>query len=429
MQTVTIRPREELFQLFRSDILAFFERITKSHGTFVRVKFGNDSFILANRPDLVRDVLVTQAKFYGKHGQLNKLANLFGNGLLTSDGDYHKQQRLRLQPHFNPAALQSYIRAIFEGVRSRSETWQNSAVIDIDSEFSLLTLEVLGTSIFGDDFSEFAPMVSKLVCELLDLTHTLEGGVHGVTPSARQEEIRCYFDDLFVKLVQKRRREATQKGGDFLATLLSYHVSNEEGGLSDEQIKDEVITMIFAGHETTSSLLAWTLALLVANPSVYDELQGMLRGLPEHDTQSLLAHPFLEAVINESLRLYPPVWNITRKSLTDVTIDGEPIAAGTLVFLSPYMVHRDETIFQDASAFKPERWATRKNDGFNFFPFGAGFRRCIGASFAMMEAKIILGYLLRNGRFTSAKQLSLKARGLTTLKFAEPVNLLWSNQR
>ncbi len=383
---------------FARDPLKFLTTSTREHGKVVRLRFAALPGHIINDPALVKLVMHERARIYGKQTRgFEKLKMILGRGLVTSEGAFWLRQRRIAQPAFHRARIESFGHGMVKATTELIDRWREGSVIDVSEEMMALTLRIVGETLLGTDVTAEANKIGSAVSyviadvndrisELLDIPLSV--------PVKRNREFRKHratLDRVVFKMIEQRRKQ-DDPGDDLLGMFMSARYEDTGEGMSSQQLRDEVMTMFLAGHETTSNALTWTFMLLSRSPSVRrrlkQEIDEVLGDRPATvDDASRLV--FTERVIKESMRLYPPVWLIARSPTQDDELGGYHIPRGSLVFVSPYTLHHDPDLFPDPEGFDPDRFKTEP-DRFAYMPFGAGPRRCIGSAFAMLEAKLIL---------------------------------------
>ncbi|MCA9972478.1 MAG: cytochrome P450 [Anaerolineales bacterium] len=388
------------------DPLAFLLRGAQDHGPFVQYPLGIATVYQISDPALLQHVLQTNARNYSKDTvQYRTLAQITGNGLLTSDGRSWLTHRRLMQPAFHRQRLESYGAVIVAATTAMLDRWQARtqacAPIDVDAAMMQLTLEIVGQTLFNLDLRREAPQMTHAVLELLDhvvhrATHPL--GLPRAVPTPRNRRVAAalrQLDRLIADTIADRRRGGADRG-DMLSMLLLARDEESGEGLSDEEIRDEMVTLLIAGHETVASALTWSWYLLSRHAGVRRQLAAevdeALNGrLPT--VADLPRLPLTRMVFDETLRLYPPAWLITRRALADDDVGAHTIPAGSILVLSPYVTHRNTAVWPNPLGFDPWRFtpeATQARPRFAYIPFGGGPRLCIGDRFALLEAPLIL---------------------------------------
>jgi len=408
------RAGSPLFDLlaFRRDPLRFLTRIAREHGDIVHFRIGPQHVLLLNHPDLVRDALVTRADCFHKGRALQRAKRLLGEGLLTSEGEHHRRQRRLAQPAFHRKRIDSYGALMVEYAARDSARWQDGETRDIAHEMMRLTLAIVGKTLFDADVESEADEIGGALTQILELFQMLllpysEYLERLPLPANRRfTRARAALDAVIYRIIEERRASGTDRG-DLLSMLLVAQDEEDSasGGMSDEQLRDEVMTIFLAGHETTANALAWTWYLLAQNPEaearLHAELDAVLEGGRLPTVEDLPRLRYTEMVLAESMRLYPPAWVIGRLAIKDYAVGGAVAEKGALVLLSQYVMHRDARFFPDPLRFDPERWTPEAKESrpqYSYFPFGGGARRCIGEGFAWMEGTLLVATIARRWR-------------------------------
>jgi cytochrome P450 len=394
----------------RRDPLAFVLRVRADYGDIVHIRLATLRVFLLNDPDDIEQVLVTHQHRFIKGRSLGRARRLFGNGLLTSDGALHSRQRRLIQPAFHRQRLSSYADTMISLAVEQRERWTAGAHLDMAAAMNRLTLAIAGTTLFGsdagalvDDIGETLETATSLL-EVAILPLALVTDVLPLPHVRRLRAARAALDGMLGNLIERRRRHGGDTG-DLLSMLLA---AQHEGGngMSDQQLRDELTTILLAGHETTANALAWTWYLLARHPRVEARLHAELDahlGLRLPTAEDMPALPYTRMVFAEAMRLYPPAWLLGRVAIEDHRVRGYVVPAGSLVVLSPWAVHRDEKYFPDAERFDPDRWLPERQAArprFSYFPFGGGSRGCMGEAFAWMEGVLLIATIAQRWRFT-----------------------------
>lgn len=394
---------------YAKDPLGFLQRCVREYGDVVYVEFLGQPTYTLQRPEDIEHVLVSRHPHYTKDRVQRRIlgGRLLGNGLLTSEGESWLRQRRLMQPAFHRQRLAAYSRVMVEHARRQLASWKDGEVRDTYADMTRLTLGIVIQSLFDLELEGEAGVVGPALGQVMEHFTKLQSLVLPdwvPTPSALRYRAAVARLDAFVSGLVRRRREAGGDTGDLLSLLLEARY--EDGsGMSDAQIRDEVLTLALAGHETTSINLAFCFHLLARHPeaeaALHRELDSVLGGR-EPTVEDLAALHYTEYVVKESLRLYPPAWSISREAVDEDEIAGWHVPARAMVVMNPWTVHRDARLYEDPEAFRPERWAgglEQRLPRFAFFPFGGGPRLCIGSSFALMESRLVLATLAQRFRF------------------------------
>jgi cytochrome P450 len=413
---------------FRSNPLKFLSAAAHQYGDLVYFKVVSQNLYLASHPDFVREILVTNQSNFVKSRALQRAKILLGEGLLTSEGQYHLRQRRLVQPAFHRERLASYASAMSECAVRRREQWQPGATMDVAVEMAQLTLAVVAKTLFSADIEAEAPEIGANLTTILQLFRVLLTPFSEYLdklplPSMRRfKKARARLDATIYGLIRERRASGVDTG-DLLSMLLLTQDEDASGErMSDEQVRDEAMTLFLAGHETGANALTWTWYLLSQHPEVerrlHQEIDTVLGGRPP-ELADLAELKYAEMVLAEALRLYPPAWAIGRKAKADFTLGGFEIPAGSICIVSPYVVQRDERWFPNPDKFDPERWTEEARNArpkFSYFPFGGGARVCIGERFAWMEGVILLAAIAQKWRFRLAPGQKVEPLPLVTLR-------------
>ncbi|HEV3471216.1 MAG TPA: cytochrome P450 [Pyrinomonadaceae bacterium] len=396
---------------FRRDPLTFLARLAREHGDVARFRIGPQRAFLLSHPDLVRDLLVTHQERFHKGRALQRARRLLGRGLLTSEGDFHRRQRRLAQPAFHRQRINSYAATMVEYAERTSGRWRDGQTLDISQEMMRLTLAVVGKTLFDADVETEADEVGEALTEVMELFGYLmlpysELLEHLPLPASRRfRRARARLDSVIYRIIEDRRRAAGDRGDLLSMLLLAVDEEGDRTGMTNEQLRDEVMTLFLAGHETTANLLSWAWFLLAQHPEaerrLHEELDAVLAGGRAPSADDTAALRYTEMVVAETMRLYPPAWTLGRLAVADHEAAGYHIPRGSLVLASQYVCHRDPRYFPDPERFDPERFtpeAKASRPQFSYFPFGGGVRRCIGEGFAWTEATLILAALARRWR-------------------------------
>ena len=413
---------------YRRDPLGFLVRTARAYpGEVFCYRHGPRQVYFLKHPDLVREVLVTRQHEFGK-GLGIQWAKLFlGEGLLTSEGEFHTRQRRLAQPALHRQRIAAYGADMTDHAVRARERWSAGQVLDLDEEMMRLTLAIASTTLFGQDVETDADQVREdaatILGQFLRFAIPFFSLIQKLPLPSNRRFARAVarLDALVYRLIAKRRAEGGDRG-DLLSLLLSAQDEEGGGGMTDGQLRDEVMTLLLAGHETTSNALTWTWYLLSQNPHVQerwrDELRAVLGGRTP-TVEDLPALRYTEMVMAESMRVFPPAWGVGRRCLVDLVLGGYPMPAGAIIAMSPYVMHRDERFWPEPERFLPERFtpeARAARPRFAYFPFGGGARSCIGEPFAWMEGILVLATLGQRWRFTLVPDQRVEPEPLITLR-------------
>ena len=395
---------------FRTDILDFLLETARDYGPLASFRVGPRQVFLASGPDLIEQVLVTDAQHYIKHFGARAFKPVLGNGLITSEGAFWHRQRKLIQPAFLKTRVQSYAPVMAELTNQMLNSWTPGKRVQIDFEFEVLTSKIALKTLFDlDDRGDHERFdgVLKLAFNLMNerLRRIFKLPLWLPTPANRRLKRAVAELDQTVQSFIASGRSRQHPGDDLLSRLL---VAQHQDGtrMSDRQLRDEAMTLYLAGHETTALTLAWSWYLLSQHRRVEEKLvsewKRVLRGAPPSSAH-LSRLSYTAAVIAESMRLFPPVYVIGREATTELELGGYRVKPGYTVLMSQWVNHRDRKYFPEPEEFRPERWEhgfSKRIPKFAYYPFGGGQRICVGSAFALMEAAIILAAVGQRYRFT-----------------------------
>ncbi len=427
---------------YRKNPLTAMEDLKREYGDVVRFRLFNLDAYLLSDPALIQEVLVTQQGNFTKSVALKRAKVLLGEGLLTSEEPLHMRQRRLSQPAFHREQLKSYA-AIMTGLTTEwLEKWDadvcfdQGQTVDLHSEIMQLTLSIVSKALFGTDMRHDAGSISEVASAMVNMFVLLtlpfaDQIVKLPLPVARRfQAAKRRLDTLMYGIIAKRRalykanwqRTGTVNGrADLLSMLLTAQDSEGDGsGMSDEQLRDEILTLFLAGHETTANALSWTWYLLATHPEAerlfFQELTEVLGGrLPTLDDVESLR--FTYALLAESMRLYPPAWTLGRMAKEEFSMGGYTFPARSLLLMGQWVVHRDPRFWPNPTEFQPSRWLTpAERPKMAYFPFGAGSRLCVGERFAWMEGVLLLAQIGQRWRFRLAPNARVEPQPLITLR-------------
>jgi cytochrome P450 len=402
--------------------------LTEQYGDLVYFEFGPQPMFIVNNPDYIRDVLVTHNRKFMKGEGLQRAKRLLGEGLLTSEGEFHLRQRRLAQPAFHRQRIAGYAATMVEYAVRDCDRWRAGETRDIAREMMRLTLAIAGKTLFDANVEGEADEIGKALTTTFELFNSLTLPFVQLLDrlplpvNKRFEKARGRLDATIYRIINERRASGEDRG-DLLSMLIAARDEEGDGsGMTDEQLRDEAMTIFLAGHETTANALTWTWYLLSQHPEIearfHAEVDEVLKGaLPTADDFPRLR--YTEMVFAEAMRLYPPAWVIGRRALGDHQINGYMIPARSILLLSQYVTHHDARFFPDPFRFDPERWtpeARESRQKFSYFPFGGGPRVCIGESFAWMEGALVLATIAQRFRMRLAPGHPVEMQPLVTLR-------------
>ena len=413
---------------FRSDPANFLLKCAREYGDVVRFKLGPQPLFLVNDPEIIKDVLVTNNKNFVKSRGLELAKEFLGEGLLTSEGDFHLRQRRLAQPAFHRQRVFAYAEAMVDYSTRACEPWHDGETRDIAQEMMSLTMAVVGKTLFDADVIEEAKEIGEALTEMVHFFERITTPFPKLMsklplPSNyRFRRAKERLDATIYRIINERRA-SEQDRGDLLSMLLLAQDDEGDGGrMTDLQLRDEAMTIFLAGHETTANALTWTWYLLSQNPEaearMHEEIDLLLEGrLPTAEDVPRLV--YTTRVFSESMRMYPPAWTVGRRALKQYSM-GEYVApANSIILMSQFVTHHDPRFYPEPFKFDPERWlpeAQAARPKFSYFPFGGGPRLCIGEQFAGMEGVLILATIARQWRMRLASDQVVVPEPLITLR-------------
>lgn len=432
-------------QFLKAPLTVLNDLATK-YGDISYFKFGRQGIYFVNHPDYIQSVLtINQSKFIKNPG-LRLTKRIIGNGLLTSEGEYHKQQRGLIQPAFDYSHISTYANIITTCVEDMCDKWRQTLVtkdaemiLDIHQEMTKLTVSIISNVLFGSsiDSNTTAGIIQDVAILIGYFNHLRLPFIGNImeklplTSSKKFHAAKRHLDSLIFTIIQEARQrlmQADQRSGNFDRSSLNDFAVNDKNSPRDllsslilldawrgkigsdkttpsmtaQQLRDEIMTLFLAGHETTANALTWTFYLISQNRQVEDkiikEIKQVLESNRRPTEEDISGFHYLRKVFTESLRLYPPAWAIGRESIDSAVIGDYTIPPGSVVIMSQYITHRDPRYFAEPNKFIPERWSSEMKSNlprFAFFPFGGGSRVCMGEPLAWMEGILLLITILR----------------------------------
>jgi cytochrome P450 len=381
------------------------------YGDVVQLRLGPSRVYLLSHPDDIQYVLQDNARNYRKSSRIKRIRPLFGNGLSTSEGEVWRRQRRLMQPAFQPQRLAPSVAGMSEMITTLLERWRPLAAhghpLDMAAEMTALTQRMMGMTLFRTDLGREVEDVSRAMAVVEEELNRRVWALLDVPlwiPTRRHRRLRYALRTLDQVVDRLRAAHHGDDSGDLLSMLMKARDPGTGEGMNETQWRDEVLTLLFAGHATTAAALAWTWALLAQHPHVqarlHREVVAVLGG--RAPTATDLPHLlYTKMVIEEALRLYPPTWITARTPLQADDIGGYAIPAGAVVLLSPYVMHRHPRFWEAPTVFDPERFTPARSVGrprYAYFPFGGGPRRCLGEHFALQEAQLIVAMVAQTYR-------------------------------
>jgi len=416
--------------------LTFLEQTARRFGPISYFRFLNQQIYLVDDPTLIEEILVKQQHKFRRDNGATVLRELVGDGLLTRDEPRHRERRRLLQPAFHRAQIASYAETMVNETERFCRKWSGKSDVDIGAEMRRLTLTIVGACLFGADFTGSASEIAQVLRRVIQRSRRITPFVallepwmhayrrafpHGPSLFYRQE--RAQLERILAPVIgQHRNRSASN---DLLSMLLSLR-DEESGKLNDEDLRNEVVTLVLAGHETTATALTWAWYLIASHPNVEERLHAEIDTVLGDRLPSMEDVPrlrYTSLVFTEAMRLYPPALAFGRRPIESVTLGGYTIPRGASIFVSPYVTQRNERFYDRPLAFEPERWQTISPPKFAYFPFGGGAKMCIGESFAKLEGVLVLAVLAQHWRLQSASDSQVLPTAGVTLAPERPILL------
>jgi cytochrome P450 len=400
-----LSPFEQLIYRPGANPLAFFTNLARTYGDVVSYRMAGEQVFFVNNPQHIKDILVTHNRNFIKGRGLERAKRLLGQGLLTSEDPLHLRQRRLMQPAFHRERIGGYADTMVQYADRMQSGWHDGSTLDVAQQMMQVTLSIAGKTLFDLDVASQAAEVGRALTDVMESFWTAMLPFIDVLermpiPQLRRARIaRARLDAIIYRMIAERRAAGSglQDRGDLLSMLLlAQDEEDENRGMSDEQVRDEAMTIFLAGHETTANALTWTWYLLSGAPEIerrlHHEVDRVLQGrLPA--MADIGALKYTEQVVTESMRLYPPAWIIGRRALDAYPVGPYIAPARSIFVMSPYVLHRDPRFYADPEHFDPDRWTAAFRAAlprFAYFPFGGGPRQCIGESFAWMELVLVV---------------------------------------
>ncbi len=430
----------ETLRRMRGDSLAFITRMSRDYGAVGRLPLGSETLIFLSDPDLIGEVLQKRSESFHKDPVTRKLEESLGRGLLTSENPVWKAHRKAIAPLFKRSHLEAWAAEMVQGSEAMVEAWQlpgaaaaTAKEVDVASTSLRLTLGIVFRTVFGADVADVSAEVGEAIDEMMEQFELELRTWRRFVPKSwlrggrrRVAHARAALDKVVYGLIAARRQRPLEDGDDLLGRLM---LARDEAGnvLTDEELRDEAVTMFVAGHETTAIALAFACWHLGLQPDLQRRLRAELHGVlgdRAPGVADLERLPLLRATVQETLRVHPPAYVVGRTALHDLELGGFRIEAGNAVLMSQYAMHHDPRYFPDPDAFRPERWLDgleQRLPKFAYFPFGGGPRVCVGNHFALMELQLCLASIVRRVELGAPATASVRTSAAVTLRPAVPM--------
>lgn len=393
---------------FRRDPVEMLMKMARQYGDIAHFRLGFVHSYMLNRPEYIKDVLIVHNQDVIKSRGLQMAKSVLGEGLLTSEGEFHDHQRRLIRPAFHHEQIVTYTKIMTSYAARYREKWQDGEILDIHKEMMKLTMAIVAKALFNADVESEADVIGETVGTFLEffsrVTNPLAPLLERLPlPSNKRfQRAKERLDSTIYRIIDERSKSG-EDPGDLLSMLL--HARDESSNsMTDQQLRDEIVTLFLAGHETTANALTWTWYLLSQHLEVESKLHAELESvlgdrLPAAEHVSRLS--YTAKVLTESMRLYPPAWVVTRQILKDIQLGAYVIPAKSVVFMSQYVMHHNPRYYAEPEHFNPERWTPEMKTSlprFAYFPFGGGQRSCIGEPFAWIEGLLLIATIAQEWR-------------------------------
>lgn len=411
---------------FRRDPLGFLDKLARLYGDIVFIEIAGKPVYIINKPEYIQELLIYQSDKLHKALALEVLKPVFGQGLLTSEDDFHKKQRKLSAPAFARQKLFGYAETMIALAEDMNREFAVKRELDMHEAMMRLTLKIVAKTLFGSNVDGDTDRVAQAIEDIMAITDRILnplGPVLNALPTPKTLRFHAAvkdLDEIIFRIIAQKKAEGGE-GNDLLSTLMA--VRDEDGNpMSDKQLRDECLTIFLAGHETTANALSWTWYLLSQNPQVREKFEAELAQFADKEKLSAEEYPkliYTRQIISESFRVFPPAWMISRQIMADIQLGGYTIPKGVMIVISQWAVHHNPKYWPDPFKFDPGRFAPELADTrhkFTFFPFGGGIRQCIGDQFAWMEAVLLLASIGRKFRFQTVSTQPPKPQPLITLR-------------
>lgn len=421
-----------------ADPIRLFEYLNQTYGSMSHYRIGTSDIVVAQEPEFIRQILIDQADKFIKERTQRRMKILLGNGLITSEGEFHKRQRRIAAPAFHRQRVQSYGAVMVERALALRESWQPGVEVGMLGQMMQLALQIVARTLLNTDVTAEVRQINDEVNAIMGLYNYLvalpkaESYLHWPIPGLmRFRRARKRLDAIVYRIIAQRRME-DRDGGDLLSMLLrSRDDEADHSGMTDEQIRDEILTIFLAGYETVATALTWTWYLLAQNPEaearLHAEIDRVLGGRAP-TVEDLPQLKYVEMVLAEAMRLYPPAWAMGRQAVEEVELGPYRLPAGSYIFFSQYLIQRSPRFWPEPLCFRPERFAADKMRAararFEYFPFGAGARQCIGEGFAWMEGVLVLATLAQKWRLRLIEGQSITMQPKITLRPSPEIRMV-----
>jgi cytochrome P450 len=422
MKKMTFADMQEM----QNDLLGFTQKTAVTYGGVAHLKMLWMHLFMVNEPAVIREILIHHSHQMHRDPFVSRVFKRFmGNGVFVAEGDFWKKQRKLMQPAFHATRIRAYTDIMAEYTRDMVQGWQADEVIAVDQALTHLTLRIIAKTMYDVDIAEETAVIGYNMKEILSVVEA-QLKMNFLPPkwlptalNRRYNKAYRNITDLLRRIIHERQAEGRDHG-DLLSMLLS--VRDEDGNpMPEQQLLDECLTFFVAGHETTAAALTWTWYLLAQHPEVAQQLYAQIDDVLDGDPltfDKLASLPLLEAVIKETMRLYPPAFGFGRTVKEPFAVDGYEFPKGGIILFNSFVTHRRPDLYEEPEAFRPERFMDKATepDRYAYYPFGAGPRICLGNMFAMLEAQTILATMMQHVQLELAVTKPVELDTLVTLR-------------
>lgn len=434
-------PRRTLFPIITdlieyrqaaANTIHYAQRMVEKYGDVCEVSFTGVKNYFIHDPEVIKEILTTQSLSMKRTSLFRAFRKFLGDGLFTSDGDYHKQQRKLIKPAFYPQRIEEYAHIMIACANDEINNWNDGETININEAMTRITLRVITTSMFSSGLEDtvIAKVGKSLETAFGVMNKILQNPlyVYCLEKEIKIPLVTMFFkakaelDEVISGIIHSYRNDGNQNRKDLLTMLMDARDEDTGTGMTNEQIRDEVMTFFIAGHETTTLALTWTLYALGIHPEISNKLYDEVAAITQHHSLQASDYQYLrytKNVFKESLRLYPPAWTFAREPIEDVVIKDYHFPKGCVLWTITYLLHRSEKYFHHPHEFIPSRWdeeTIKDIPKYAYFPFGGGNRMCIGEGFARMEGVLVLATIASRFRLQLPEDFSTEINPLFTLK-------------
>lgn len=392
--------------------IQFFVDASQKYGDIFTFRIGRQRAYFIKHPDYIKEVLQTRQSSFVKEDYLKRGKIFLGEGLVTSDGEFHRRQRRLVQPAFHRDRINACGATMAHFAERMAGRWEDKQTIDMSHEMLQLTLRIVAKTLFNADVNRDSKDFGQILRTFLELFNFLVFPLDetGDSPPDATDEViieaRRKTDEIIYRMIDEKRKSGEDTGDLLSMLMMATDAEGDNKGMTDEQLRDEMVTIFLAGHETIANAMTWAWYLISQNPEAEERFHRELEEVLSEDRlpaiEDLPRLEYTRKVFTEAMRLYPPVWALGRMAIEDTEVGTRPIPKDSIILMSQFVTHRDPAYFPEPEKFLPERWSDDMKAAlppFAYFPFGGGARRCIGEQFAWTEGILLLATIGRNWRF------------------------------